>query len=261
MNRFDSKIIPRADCANGFDEHDCPPYVSPSFELPLYCYLVVLILAAIEAIEDLPFPEASYKIVHDRCGGLDLLIGAAFTFPLQPIARHKLAVAIQKEEENRNGDKWQTCIRRKAGSTKAAFVFLDSFNPTGCHKILTFGADEMLRWLSDSTAQEPDSWYKLIWNKTKAKAVFGFLPFLKTTSFVFDYVKDIFLFLYIFSKQAFIASKFIKGLINFHGLTILASGILMGFAIQFDNAVVNLESFAYPDFVLLSALSSLLPHP
>ena len=109
----------------------------------------------------------------------------------------------------------------------------------------------MLRRLSDSRAQEPDSWYKLIWNKTKAKAVNGFLPFFKTTSFVLDYVKDIFLFLYIFSKQAFIASKFVKGPINYHGLTILASGILMCFAIQFDNAVVNLESFAYPDFVWL----------
>ena len=74
---------------------------------------------------------------------------------------------------------------------------------------------------------------------------------MKTTSFVLDYVKDIFLFLYIFSKQAFIASKFVKGPINYHGLTILASGILMCFAIQFDNAVVNLESFAYPDFVWL----------
>ena len=83
------------------------------------------------AIEDLPFPEASYEIAYDRCGGLDLLIGAAFSFPLQPIARHRLAVAIQKKEENRLGDKWQSCIKRKAGSTKAASFFLDSFNPSG----------------------------------------------------------------------------------------------------------------------------------
>ena len=28
------------------------------------------------AIEDLPFPEASYEVVHSHCGGIDLLIGA-----------------------------------------------------------------------------------------------------------------------------------------------------------------------------------------
>ena len=44
-------------------------------------------------------------------------------------------------------------------------------------------------------------------------------------------------------------SKFIKGLISFHGLTILTSGVLMGFSIQFDNAAVSLDSFAYPNFV------------
>ena len=58
-------------------------------------------------------------------------------------------------------------------------------------------------------------------SKAKAKVINGFIPFLKTTAFIFDYVKDIFLFLYTFSKRAFITSKFIKGLIAFHGLTIL----------------------------------------
>ena len=29
------------------------------------------------AVEDLPFPEASYELVHNHCGGVDLLIGAS----------------------------------------------------------------------------------------------------------------------------------------------------------------------------------------
>ena len=35
------------DCANDIDELDCPAYVSPSFELPVICCLVVLILGVV----------------------------------------------------------------------------------------------------------------------------------------------------------------------------------------------------------------------
>ena len=47
------------------------------------------------------------------------------------------------------------------------------------------------------------------------------------------------------------ASQFIKGLISVQGLTILTSGVLMGLSVQFDSAIVNLDSFAYPKFVWL----------
>ena len=101
------------DCDNGFDERDCPPFVYPSFELPVICCLVVLLLGillhlgwkavtktaedearemenigatgrqleeAVDAIvqaviEDQPFPEDSFKILHNHCGGIDFLIG------------------------------------------------------------------------------------------------------------------------------------------------------------------------------------------
>ena len=109
----------------------------------------------------------------------------------------------------------------------------------------------MLRWLSDPPAQEPDASYGQLWSKANTKAINGFIPFLKTTAFIFDYIKDLSLFLYVLSKRASIISKFIKGLISFHGLTILTSGILMGLSVQFDNAIVNLDSFVYPNFVWL----------
>ena len=103
------------DCATGIDEpDDCPVYVSPSFELPVYCCLVVLVIGVLlhlgwkalkkevedgamememimaagrqleeavdkiveAAVKDLPFPiQASYEIVHNHCGGVELLIG------------------------------------------------------------------------------------------------------------------------------------------------------------------------------------------
>merc|ERR550517_993055 len=106
---------------------------------------------------------------------------------------------------------------------------------------MAFKVDKCLRWLSDPRAQEPDTWYGQLWNRANEKSVHGFIPFLKTTLFIFDYAKDLFLFLYVLSKRALITSKFIKGLITFHGLTILTSGVLMGFSIQFDNAIINLD--------------------
>ena len=104
------------DCAGGHDELNCPAYVSPSFELPVYCCLLVLLLgtlfylgwksvtkAAVDeskemetisanslklekaidliveaAIENLPFPTARYKIIHKYCGGIELLIGPRY---------------------------------------------------------------------------------------------------------------------------------------------------------------------------------------
>ena len=126
---------------------------------------------------------------------------------------------------------------------------------------MAFQADKMLRWLSDPPAKMPDTWHGQLWSQVKAKVINGFIPLLKTTSFIFDYIKDIFFFLYLFSKQAFITSKFIKGLISFHGLTILTSGILMGSVIQFDNAIVNLDSLAYPDFVLMRVVIFVATYP
>ena len=35
------------DCASKIDEHDCPDYTSPSFEYPIYCSLVVLVLGVL----------------------------------------------------------------------------------------------------------------------------------------------------------------------------------------------------------------------
>ena len=183
------------DCAYGMDELDCPPYVAPPIELPIFCSILVLILgilfhlgwkavtrAAVDearemeiigaigrqledavdlivqaAIEDQPFPEASYEVIHSHCGGMDLLLGAAFSFPLEPIARHQLAREVQRQERKRHGEKWRNCVRRKAGSTKSSAIFLDDCNPPGCLKNTAFQADRCVRWFSDPPAKEPET--------------------------------------------------------------------------------------------------------
>ena len=162
------------------------------------------------------------------------------------MAKHRLAVAIKKEEEKRHGDNWRSCIRRKAGSTKASAIFLDSLDPPGRLKKVAFKADKMVRKLFDPPAQEPVTWYGRLWCKVKSKIIHGFVPFLKTTSFIFDYCKDFFFFLYVWYKRVYIHSDFIKGLIIVNGATILTSGMIMGLTVQFDSAIVNLDILAYP---------------
>ena len=171
-----------------------------------------------------------------------LCIGAAFTFPLDPMAKHRLAVAIKKEEEKKHGDNWRSCIRRKAGSTKASAIFLDSLDPPGRLKKVAFKADKMARKLFDPPAKEPVTWYGRLWCTIKSKIVHGFVPFLKTTSFIFDYCKDSFFFFYVFYKRVFIHSNFIKGLIIVNGATILTSGVITGLTVQFDSPIVNLDT-------------------
>ena len=308
-----------ADCDSGFDEANCPPYVAPSFELPIYCTLVFLLLGILfhlgwqavtkaaeeeikarednfaihrqleeavdlivqAAVQPQPqqsqpqhvhldnlgildilnnlnnlnneqrwIPESAYTLVHDTPGGIEVLVGASFLFSLEPAAKHRLALAIKEQEKKRHGNEWRSCVRRKAGSTKASAIFLDSLKPPGFLKKASFKASEGLRWLSDPpAAEEPDTWYGQIWSKAKSKLVNGFPSFLKTTSFIIDYVKDTFFFAYLFQKQDVITSLFIKHLITMQGLTILSQGVITGLMIQFDNNVIDLESFAYPNYV------------
>ena len=101
------------DCENECDEDACPIYTSPSFQLPIICCLVVLLLGVLlhlgwnaitraaeddakeiealgvigsqleeavdlviqAAIDNSEFPEASYETIHNYSGGINLLIG------------------------------------------------------------------------------------------------------------------------------------------------------------------------------------------
>ena len=208
---------------------------------------VDLIVPAV--IEQRSIPELAYTLVHDNPSVIEVLVGASFLFSLEPAAKHRLALAIKEEEEERHGKEWRSCIRRKAGSTKASAIFLDSLEPPGCLKRAKFKASKGLQWLSDPPAEEPDTWHGQLWSKAKLKLINGFPPFLKTTSFVIDYVKDTFFFAYLFQKRNAIMSLFIKHLIKVQGVTILSHGVITGLMIQFDNSLVDLDSFAYPNYV------------
>ena len=61
------------------------------------------------------------------------------------------------------------------------------------------------------------------------------------------------------SKSA--KSMFIKLLINIQGVTILSHGVITGLTIQFDNDVINLDSFAFPNLVWLARVVIFLATP
>ena len=284
---------------SGQDEANCPLYIDHSRLLPLFCTLAVLILGVLfdlgwkavtkaaedeirarevilavnrqleeavdsivqTAVEQRSIPESAYAIVHDTPGGVELLVGAAFLFSLEPAVKHRLALAIKEEEEKRHGRDWRSCVRRKAGSTKASAIFLKSFKEPGCLKRAKFKVSEALWRLSDPPTEEPETWFGKIWSKAKSKSINGFLPLLKISSFVIDYVKDIFFFIYLLHKLEFIKSMFIKHLVTIHGLTIVSHGVITGLTIQFDNDVINLDSFAYPNLACLARVVIFLATP
>ena len=160
----------------------------------------------------------AYTLVHDNPSVIEVLVGASFLFSLEPAAKHRLAPMINEEEEKRHGKEWRSCIRRKAGSTKTSAIFLDSLEAPGFLKRAKFKALGGLRWLPDPPAEEPDTWYSQLWSKgisLKLKLINVFLPFLKTTSFLIDYVKDTFFF----NKRDVIRALFIKHLITVQGQT------------------------------------------
>ena len=55
--------------------------------------------------------------------------------------------------------------------------------------------------------------------------------------------------MYVVNKIALISSRFIKGLVYFHGVSILTSGILIGLIAQFDNTLVNFDNLAYSNLL------------
>ena len=69
------------------------------------------------------------------------------------------------------------------------------------------------------------------------------MPILKTYFYILDYVKDSCLFLFFLHRMDFIHDQCIilRGLIVFHGATIVTSSIIMGLSIQLSNDIIRLD--------------------
>ena len=73
----------------------------------------------------------------------------------------------------------------------------------------------------------------------------GFWPLLKTNAWLFDYIKDGCYFAYLLQRYKFVQDgcSFLRGLIVFHGISVVSSGITVGLAILDSKVIVNLNRF------------------
>ena len=92
----------------------------------------------------------------------------------------------------------------------------------------------------------------------------GFFPLLKTYIYVFDYVKDCCLFIYLCYRIEFIATKFIllKYMIYAHGASIVTSGVIMGAWVQTNESLmgsINTMSYSVLLRSIIFVVTPLMP--
>ena len=258
------------------DELFCPFYVSTSIAIPICTALAMMALcfllyagyeflqkeanektrrgpfvvtpveekvnAMIQAVnEGGDFPEGAYQAVHEIDGGVELLFGCTFDFPRHPQTWHRMAQLIHAEERKIHEDnhrKWKACIRKKAKSARAT-RFCRSLESPNCLRVGIYHVKRALNRLLDPVTSDDQARCHKIWVTLNQSLI----PITKTTIYLLDFIKDGCLFLFLLNRLKFIYSHAIllKKLIVFHGLSILTSSCVVGWAIQVSGAIVNLD--------------------
>ena len=142
------------------------------------------------AEKDVLVPAHLFDKAHDVDGGLQLLVGAGFTFHPDPAVRHRLAVLIKDHMERRHGVGWMTLLRIKVGSNRDTINLLSYLDDPGFSERFVFKVEEMFHWLGNTPRKETETCFDRVWVKTKTIITRGFLPLLRTYIYILDYVKD-----------------------------------------------------------------------
>ena len=192
--------------------------------------------------------EAAFSQVHAAEAGTKVLIGAGFTFLLCPRARHWLATFIMVQEQRiheNNQQEMLRCLRKKTASNSATTEFLDSVQHPGSLAKANLKAKATMVVIVDAlleqTREETISFCGMMLKSAKSTLFRGFWPLLKTTAYLMDYIKDGCLFAYLLQRFKLVLSSFLRGLIVFHGVSVISSGIIVGLAIQDSKTIVNLD--------------------
>ena len=199
------------------------------------------------ALPDSKKREQAFDVVHKTPGGMRLLLGSAFNFVIDPTDRHNIAEFIQREEEKIHpGGKqdWMTCIRIKSGNDSATQEFLDSLDKPGIITKCRSKLKKLYIWTTGTHHQGTLTRWRRVWIKSKVMLIIGIFPLLKAAFYILDYVKDFCLFLFLYHRMDFIHEdcSLLKGLIIFHGTTIMVSGLITGISIQLDNDIIDLDN-------------------
>ena len=191
--------------------------------------------------------ENAFSVIHETEGGMELLLGCCFDFRRHPIVWHQMAQLIQAEEKKLHRDNCREvsqCVRRKGKSKEATTQFLRSLKPPTFHKICKFHIEEALCWLVDPPDDNKSRRWNRIWAKLKLILIKSLLPIQQTSMYILDFIKDGCLFLFLLKRLQFIFSRavLLKRLIISHGISIVLSSCVTGWAIQMNNAIINLSS-------------------
>ena len=197
------------------------------------------------------FPENAFALVHETDGGMELLLGCCFDFRRHPMTWHHMAKLIHAEEQNTHEHSWHDvnhCMRRKAKSRKATTQFLRSLEPPNVLKICLFHVQEALSRLTDPSNNNHSTRCGGTWTKLKMILINSLLPISKTSMYILDYIKDGCLFLFLVKRAKFVYSRAIllRRLIVCHGVSIVLSSCVVGWAIQMNNTIINLSGVQSP---------------
>ena len=197
------------------------------------------------------FPENAFALVHETDGGMELLLGCCFDFRRHPMTWHHMAKLIHAEEQNTHEHSWHDvnhCMRRKAKSRKATTQFLRSLEPPNVLKICLFHVKEALSRLTDPSNNNHSTRCGGTWTKLKMILINSLLPISKTSMYILDYIKDGCLFLFLVKRAKFVYSRAIllRRLIVCHGVSIVLSSCVVGWAIQMNNTIINLSGVQSP---------------
>ena len=195
--------------------------------------------------------ENAFSTIHQTEGGMELLLGCCFDFRRHPIVWHRMAQLIQAEELKIHGDNHQDvnhCIRRKGKSNKATTQFLRCLKPPSFVRICKFHVSEALSWLIDPPDKKQSRSCNRTWTKLKMILIKSLLPVHQTSMYILDFIKDGCLFLFLLKRLQFVYSRAIllRRLIISHGVSIVLSSCVTGWAIQMNNTIINLSSLESP---------------
>ena len=157
-----------------------------------------------------------------------------------------MAQLIQAEEQKLHNDNCQDvnrCMRRKAKSKRATTQFLRSLKPPSFLRVCKFHVAETLSWFIDPPDNIQSRMCNRRWEKLKMILFKSLLPIQQTTMYLLDFVKDGCFFVFLLNRLQFIYSHAIllRRLIISHGVSIVLSSCVTGWAIQMNSTIINLS--------------------
>ena len=178
--------------------------------------------------------DEQYKKLHkDIDGGVQLLVNTGFSLLSSPWKRHRLANFILTEESkfHKSEEEVLKCLRKKGRSSEQMALCLDHFQRPSCLKRFLHFIEQPLHWLLRSTNTGV---------RFTAALLLGIIPIAKVTFFMWDFIKDTALVIYLWDQRwNHIEFETIKGLIVAYGVSLAVSSFIMCCTIQItkDNGI------------------------